>query len=134
MPDVKRLIAEVAARNGIRIDADDPAFCLVTLNQLVLEDAGQKIVEEIEAATRQFLGAVQQIEGRAGVIVARELNETLSLLRRQIEIANTLNVRSTREGGRASVGGRIEFGGWTIRLLVASIIFISGVLVGLAVR
>jgi len=46
MLDVKRLIAEVAARNGIRIDPDDPAFCLVTLKQMVSEEAGQKMRQE----------------------------------------------------------------------------------------
>ena len=58
MPDVKRLIAEVAARNGIRIDPEDPAFCLVTLNQLVLEEAADKFVEEIRTATGEFQSAV----------------------------------------------------------------------------
>lgn len=46
MLDVKRLIAGVAARNGIRIDPDDPAFCLVTLKQMVSEEAGQKMRQE----------------------------------------------------------------------------------------
>ena len=43
MLDTKRLIAEVVARNGIRIDPDDPAFALVTLVQLVLEESSRQI-------------------------------------------------------------------------------------------
>ena len=35
----ERLIAEVAARNGIRIDPADPAFALVTFVELVLEES-----------------------------------------------------------------------------------------------
>jgi len=32
MQDVKRLISEVAAQNGIRVEPDDPLFALVTIN------------------------------------------------------------------------------------------------------
>jgi hypothetical protein len=30
MPDVKRMISEVAAENGIRVEPGDPLFALVT--------------------------------------------------------------------------------------------------------
>src|SRR5437870_1321765 len=86
MADVKRLIAEVAARNGIRLDSDDPAFCLVTLNQLVLEEAGQKVAEEIRTATKHFEDAAGKVEGRVGVILGRELREALTSIRRQVEL------------------------------------------------
>ena len=39
MPDIQRLIAEVSARHRIRVEPDDPALALVTLNQLVLEES-----------------------------------------------------------------------------------------------
>jgi hypothetical protein len=38
MPDVKRMISEVAAENGIRVEPGDPLFALVTMNRVVLED------------------------------------------------------------------------------------------------
>ena len=50
MLDTKRLIAEVAARNGIRVDPDDPAFALVTLVQLVLEESSRQITDDMRAS------------------------------------------------------------------------------------
>src|SRR5262249_15242523 len=85
MPDVKRLIAEVAARNGIRIEPDDPAFCLVTLNQLVLEEAGQRVAEEIREATKDFQTSLTKVEARVGIILARALKEALTSVRSQVE-------------------------------------------------
>ncbi|MBX6329770.1 MAG: hypothetical protein IRY89_14470 [Pseudolabrys sp.] len=60
--DVEKLIGEVAARNGIRIEPDDPAFALVTLNQLVLEDAVKILVREIHAATADFESAAERVQ------------------------------------------------------------------------
>src|SRR2546428_14108086 len=88
MPDRKRLIAEVAARNGIRIDPDDPAFCLVTLNQLILEEAGEKLAAEVRTATKEFEEAVHRVEGRVGLILGRQLKETLTLLQHNDAMAD----------------------------------------------
>jgi hypothetical protein len=71
--DVEKLIGEVAARNGIRIEPDDPAFALVTLNQLVLEETVRRLVSEIRAATTDFESAVERVQSRAGSMLAREL-------------------------------------------------------------
>ena len=37
--DIQRLIAEVAARHRFLLKPDDPAIALVTMNQLILDDA-----------------------------------------------------------------------------------------------
>ena len=39
MFDVKQLIGEVAAQNGIRVEPNDPLFALVTMNKIVLDQA-----------------------------------------------------------------------------------------------
>ena len=43
-PDVNALIGEVAARHGITLRPDDPAFALVTVNQLVLEQTMTELI------------------------------------------------------------------------------------------
>jgi hypothetical protein len=73
--DVKALIGEVAARNGIRLEPGDPAFALVTLNQLVLEEAVRDLVAEIRAATADFEAAAERVQGLAGATLAREINQ-----------------------------------------------------------
>ena len=75
MLDTKRLIAEVAARNGIRIDPDDPAFALVTLVQLVLEESSRQISDEVKASIAEFERSVQKVETRAGRMLAERVKE-----------------------------------------------------------
>src|SRR5690349_19008842 len=75
MLDTKRLIAEVAARNGIRIDPDDPAFALVTLVQLVLEESSRQVSEDLRASMAEFERSVQKVETRAGKILAERVKE-----------------------------------------------------------
>lgn len=85
MIDIKRLIAEVAARDGIRVEPGDPAFALVTLNQLVLEDAAEQIREHIAAGVADFNEAVHRTEMRAGKMLAEEVKEAAAELRRELE-------------------------------------------------
>ena len=85
MIDIKRLVAEVAARDGIRVEPGDPAFALVTLNQLVLEDAVQQISEQIRAGMAEFAQAVHKTEARAGKVLAEQIKEVAAELRRELE-------------------------------------------------
>jgi hypothetical protein len=133
MPDVKRLIAEVVARNGIRIDPDDPAFCLVTLNQLVLEEAGKHVAEEIRAATKDFQTSLTKVEARVGIIFARALKEVLTSVRSQVESEQSAgNAKNVRGGWPANTRKRMTQVG--IGFIGGSIIFGLGVLVGIAVH
>jgi hypothetical protein len=77
--DVKRLISEVVERNGIRIDKNDPAFCLVTLNELVLEESSKKIIENVRSAIIEFEAAVDQIYRRSGAAIAEHIKQTVSV-------------------------------------------------------
>ena len=131
MADVKRLIAEVAARNGIRIEADDPAFCLVTLNQLILEEAGRDVANEIRTATKHLQEAVTTVEGRVGVVLARELKRTLSVLRSESDGDTRSDFASRKAHMRSgtNVWGRMAYA--AIGILAASLIFGCGVLVGI---
>ncbi len=85
MIDIKRLIAEVAARDGIRVEPGDPAFALVTLNQLMLEDAAEQIREHIRAGVAEFTEAVRKTEARAGRLLAEEVKDAAAELRRELE-------------------------------------------------
>ncbi|SRR5579875_589858 len=84
MIDVKRLIAEVAARDGIRVEPGDPAFALVTLNQLVLEDVAQQISEHIHAGVAEFTEAVRKTETRAGRLLAEQVKEAAGEVRDEL--------------------------------------------------
>jgi hypothetical protein len=85
MINVQRLIGEVAARNGIRVEPGDPAFALVTLNQLVLEDAIKQIGEHIQAGIVEFSDAVQKTENRAGRLLAEQVRSAAAELRCELQ-------------------------------------------------
>jgi hypothetical protein len=85
MIDVNRLIGEVAARNGIRVEPGDPAFALVTLNELVLEEAGRQLTEEVRSGIAEFTGALQKTETRAGKVLAQQVREAAAELRRELQ-------------------------------------------------
>jgi len=122
MPDVRRLIAEVANRNGIRLDPDDPAFCIVTLNQLLLEEAGEKFAAEVREATKEFEDAVRGVEGRVGVILGRQLKDTLGTLR-EIDVIT-----------RPKVNHRSRALAVAICILSAIVVFAGGIAVGIALH
>lgn len=85
MIDIQRLVAEVAARDGIRVEPGDPAFALVTLNQLVLEDVVEQISAEIRVGMAKFAEAVNKTEARAGKVLAEQVKEVVVELRREID-------------------------------------------------
>src|SRR5215467_2941896 len=86
MLDTKRLIAEVAARNGIRIDPDDPAFALVTLVQLVLEESSRQISDDVRASIAEFECSVQKVETRAGRMLAERVKEAATEFSDQLRL------------------------------------------------
>jgi hypothetical protein len=54
MPDIKQMISEVAAENGIRIEPCDPLFALVTMNRMVFEEAAQKYYDHNQRLIVEF--------------------------------------------------------------------------------
>jgi len=85
MIDVNRLIAEVAARNAIRVEPWDPAFALVTLNELVLEEVARQLTEGVRSGIAEFTAAVQKTETRAGKVLAQQVKEAAAELRRELQ-------------------------------------------------
>jgi hypothetical protein len=71
MQDVKRLISEVAAQNGIRAEPDDPLFALVTINRIVLEEATQKLQDQIQARISNFDASYKERKGARAVCLRR---------------------------------------------------------------
>lgn len=95
MLDVKALIGEVAARNGVRLEADDPAFALVTLNELVLEQVVNNLIRQVQAAAAEFELSVQKLQNRTGVVLAQELRRSIAAFRAELPA----EPRSSRHDG-----------------------------------
>jgi hypothetical protein len=133
MLDVKRLAAEVSTRNGIRVEPWDPAFALVTLNQLVLEDIAKLLTDEVRSAIADFNDDAQKTERRAGKILAQEVKEAAAELRRELQ----RDIESARVNAAAMVARvdrahrRSAVVRWGAAGLICAIsLFISGLWIG----
>lgn len=122
-PDARALIGEVARRHGITLRPDDPAFALVTLNQLVLEQAVERLDERIARAVSEFERNLERLQVAAGSAIGKEVRKTIGGL-------NGRPVRADNEIGSAGhrkhewITGRIGF------LVMASALFVLGLVLG----
>lgn len=82
--DKKRLVGEVASRFGIRLDETDPAFVVVQLTQIALEESAQELIERVAVERREFEAVVHKVQNRAGRYLAQEF-KAAAALRRELE-------------------------------------------------
>jgi hypothetical protein len=85
MLDRKRVITEVAAKNGIRIGPDDPIFAGVTVMQLGLEESLQTVEERFKRIIGEFESNVRAVERRAGKALAQEVKHCAGEMKRELE-------------------------------------------------
>jgi hypothetical protein len=95
-PTVKALIGEVAKRHGITLKPDDPAFALVTLNQLILEQAVSGLSEQTRSAAREFAENLSRLQSQTGSILGTEVRNAASQLRQAFD----------RDGSTAVISGQ----------------------------
>ena len=85
MFDVQRLIGEVAAQNGIRMEPDDPLFALVTMNKIVLDQATREFQEQLQTRIAEFHTSMEKAERRAGIMLAQKVKESADLMRQVLQ-------------------------------------------------
>ncbi len=101
IPQVDRLIGEVAARHGILLKKDDAAFALVTLNQLVLEAAIADLAAQMRTATGEFESAMERVQEKAGIAVARQVKAAVQELSEGLGPGREASHGSTNSGASA---------------------------------
>jgi chromosome condensin MukBEF complex kleisin-like MukF subunit len=135
--DLKQLAAKVSVEHGIRVDLDDPIMAVVTLNRLVLEQSANEIVEGVRSATREFEQAAENVQVRAGTLVAQRVRDCIGVLRHEIakDIGNASTRSKTSIGdvGRADEHAVVQR--WVaIGLLSGAVLFGCGVWLGTMLR
>ncbi len=85
MADIDELIGKVAEQNGVRLERDDPAFALVTLNELVLREAAIDLHGRIKSTLDNFVDSVSKLDARAGAAVAREVRQCTAEIRLELQ-------------------------------------------------
>jgi hypothetical protein len=134
--DQKQLIGHVAAKNGIRLEPDDPAFALVTLNEAVLLDASIALTQEVRQVLNSFTESLAKTEHRAGKALAQDVKTAAAELRRElntdIERASLKANELVMKVGAANTRPAIVK--WTaVGSLAALLLFLCGVVVGLKI-
>ena len=136
-PDVKGLIAEVAARHGIALRPDDPVFALVTVNQLVLEQTMTELIGRAHQMTNEFDHAATRLQTRAGVVLAAEVRKAGSEIRQALrQDITSAGIRAHQSGPEVQrTASRSMMYLWLSAGLSAALaLFVIGVLVGRALR
>ncbi len=93
--DRRTLAAKVYERHGIALKEDDPAFALVTLNELMLRKLLRELLKEVDrhitARLAEFDQTMERVEQRASKILAHQVRETAATMQgsTQDEIAST---------------------------------------------
>ena len=85
MPDTKRMISEVAAENGIRVEPGDPLFALVTMNRMVFEEAAQMYYDHNQQLIVEFKESMKKAEARAGSMLADKVKEAAEKMRKGLQ-------------------------------------------------
>ncbi len=75
--DRKKIIGEVAARHGVRIDEDDPAFVMATITELTLTDAQADLIAAIRLETAEFARAAGEVQEQAGARFGLAMKESV---------------------------------------------------------
>ena len=131
--DVKRLIAEVAVKNEIRVEAGDPIFAVVTINKIALDEATEEIQERIRQRIAEFETSFLKAERRAGIVLAQQVKEYAEQMRQGLQ--NDIHIAGLKAREYVylvnEAHGRPAFIRWTsVGLAAGAFLFGSGVWVG----
>lgn len=133
MIDQNRLIGQVAAKNGIRLEPNDPAFVLVTLNEAVLQDAAANLTKDIRQTLDGFTESLAKTEHRAGKALGHDVKMAAAELRRELNSdiekaslkANELMTQLSNANTRPAIAKWLAAG-----CIAAFLLFLCGVVVG----
>jgi hypothetical protein len=135
--DIQRLVAEVAARHDLFFKADDPAFALVTMNQLIFDEAMERVHSGIRETIAGFNASYQKAEKRAGSMLAQEVKQSAEQMRQGLQ--NDIHIAGLKAREYVHVVNEAHRRPALIRwsaagLIAGAFLFGSGVWVGTLLR
>jgi hypothetical protein len=83
--ETKELLSEIAKRHGFRLDSDDPAIAIVSLNQLVLEKSAQELCDRVGTAIGNIDSTAKKAETRAVTYIAQEVKQCVATIRAELQ-------------------------------------------------
>lgn len=82
--DVKRITAEVAARHGVVLKADDPALVLVTISECVLEESFARLENRARVLIAEIDACFEDMQQRASAHLTDEVRSAARAIREEI--------------------------------------------------
>jgi hypothetical protein len=76
--DRKRIIGEVAARHGVLLAEDDPAFLLVTIAEIALRDAQSEFLDVVRRTIADQEEAAERMQKSIGETLGNSIRRALS--------------------------------------------------------
>jgi histidinol dehydrogenase len=133
--DIKHLIGEIAARHHMRVEADDPVFALVTANELILQEAGERSEAQLRAALAEFIDTAEKLETDAGRVLASQIKQAAAQARQSFRndiTAASAQLRETLHKISAEQTQPSMIRWAAVGLLCGTLLFTCGVIVGKA--
>jgi len=130
--DIKTLIGEVAARHGVTLHPDDPAFVLVTVNQLVLEQAIAELVQRAQEMLTEFDRSAGRVQARAGSALAGEVRKASAEIRQGLrhEIAEAITTIHSPRQSTTLAQNTIDYRWLSVGAIAGSLLILVGILIG----
>jgi hypothetical protein len=123
--DTQQIIAEVATKHGLVIDAQDPIIALATVNAIVLEQVTQRAGEDISARIAEFKQAVAGLERRAGEALGEQTAKLIRELREQLG----REISSVAQQGMPETKHLHSVPLW-LTILLSVVLFVLGIISG----
>lgn len=83
--ETKEMLSEIAKRHGFRLDSDDPAIAIVSLNHLVLEKCAQELYDRVSTAIGNIDSTAKKAETRAVAYIAQEVKQCVTTIRAELQ-------------------------------------------------
>ena len=92
--DIQKLISEVAVRNHIVVEPDDPIFAVSTINRMMMDEAVESLLARVRVAITAFEASARAVEAHAGKVLAEEIRTSTSAWK--AEVARDINIANVR--------------------------------------
>jgi len=135
--DIQKLISEVAVRNHIVVEPDDPIFAVSTINRMMMDEAVESLLARIRVAITAFEASARAVEAHTGKVLAEDIRTSTSAWKAAIaQDINVANVRSyemiDRLNQAHSKPVRLRWG--ALGLAAGLLLLVGGIFLGYYVR
>lgn len=127
--DQGKLIGEIVQRFGVKLDKDDPAFLLVELNRLVLEQAGDDLAGKLGELPGQVEAAGQRMLAELATRVTKQIDgaEAEAAKRVKGEVDEARKVAAELIGDVAKANRNVNASKWfAVAGVVCLSVFVAG--------